>query len=354
MSEITCFVWRTSWLCACFLAIISVILFQISPKIRDPCRREDRSKFCWRFCSDEAKVNELHTGQDQINNFCVWSVHDSSRWGAGSDSNIVLSKPESPGRAMRMPTAVTQSLRQGKRLNWTRLTMSGTPKWKYRKMFRALKLKNEIELFLPTTASSNDSFRQRTAKSVSATDGKTEFLNMEIVYINYVSKGRELFATENTAIHLGLTNEKNMEILKYRNFENVENSFTVNENLVMKILRKYCMWVRMTTDHRDQVKKWSKTKVRVYSDSVLCLGRMISSREEAKEKWSIQVGQFKMYSVVKEFYEIDGEAIEFEWKISQNNITYLMRDPEILTMSERWIRTILWQDHIHVNVQRTA
>ena len=36
------------------------------------------------------------------------------------------------------------------------------------------------------------------------------------------------------AIHLGLTNEKNMEILKYRNFENVENSFIVHENLVME------------------------------------------------------------------------------------------------------------------------
>ena len=66
------------------------------------------------------------------------------------------------------------------------------------------------------------------------------------------------------------------------------------------------------------------------------------------------MGEFKRYSAAKEFYGTDGEAIEFEWKISQNNITYLMGDPEILTMAERWIRTILWQDHIHVNVQRTA
>ena len=44
---------------------------------------------------------------------------------------------------------------KGQRLNWTRLTMSDTPKWKYNKMFGALKLKNEIELFLPTTAFDN-------------------------------------------------------------------------------------------------------------------------------------------------------------------------------------------------------
>ena len=44
--------------------------------------------------------------------------------------------------------------------------------------------------------SPNDSFWQRTAKSVSAMDVKTEFLNMEIAHINYVSKERELLTTE--------------------------------------------------------------------------------------------------------------------------------------------------------------
>ena len=81
-----------------------------------------------------------------------------------------------------------------------------------------------------------------------------------------------------------------------------------------KILRKYWMWVRMTADHRV-FKKSSKTKVRVYSDSVLCLGWMISSREEIKEKWTIQVRQFKMYFVAHDFYGFDGDAVEFEWKI---------------------------------------
>ena len=39
---------------------------------------------------------------------------------------------------------------------------------------------------------------------MSTTDVKTEFLNMEIAHINYVSKGRELFTTEvsKTKIHI--------------------------------------------------------------------------------------------------------------------------------------------------------
>ena len=42
-----------------------------------------------------------------------------------------------------------------------------------------------------------------------------------------------------------------------------------------------------------------------------------------------------MYSVTHEFYDFDGEAIEFERKMFQNNAIDLIRDPEILTMSER-------------------
>ena len=45
---------------------------------------------------------------------------------------------------------------------------------------------------------------------------------------------RSISSTMKTVILLGLVNEKNMEILKYRNFENVENSFTVTENLAME------------------------------------------------------------------------------------------------------------------------
>ena len=43
---------------------------------------------------------------------------------------------------------------------------------------------------------------------------------------------------------------------------------------------RFLCWTRSSLAH-DQVKSWSKAKVRVYSDSVLCLGKM-SSGEEAK------------------------------------------------------------------------
>ena len=77
--------------------------------------------------------------------------------------------------------------------------------------------------------------------------------------------------------------------------------------------RSLC-WARSTLAH-DQVVRWSTAKVRVYSDSELCLGKM-SSGEEAKARWSSQVKEFQVYSPVEEFPGIDGVAIEFEWNIS--------------------------------------
>ena len=305
--------------------------FRFLQKIEIHVEERTGAKFCWRFCSDEI---ELHTGYEQTNKFGVWSVHGSCRWDAESDSNIVLSKPESPERAMRMSTGVTQSLRQG-----TVTELDTTDNVRHSQVKIQENVQSTETWKRDRVVSPNDSFRQRTAKSMSTTDVKTEFLNMEITHINYVSKGPELFTTEVSKTEIPIFHDEDSnsswidkweeygdpQVQKLREcWEFVHRHLKLGDG---KILRKYWMWVRMTADHRDQVQKWSKAKTRVYSDSVLCLGRMISSEEVAKEKWFIQVSQFKMYCAVNEFYGIDGEAIEFEWKKSQNNILDLIRDP---------------------------
>ena len=86
----------------------------------------------------------------------------------------------------------------------------------------------------------------------------------------------------------------------------------------------------MIKSRSDQRQRYASSRTQFY-----LLEKKNSSREEIKEKWTIQVEQFKVYSAAHEFYEFDGDAIEFEWEISQNHIIDLIRDPEILTMSER-------------------
>ena len=56
------------------------------------------------------------------------------------------------------------------------------------------------------------------------------------------------------------------------------------------------------------------SKVRVYSDSVLCLGRMNESKN-AITRWKVQVEEFKMSPSYRELLGIDAEATELEWNI---------------------------------------
>ena len=65
---------------------------------------------------------------------------------------------------------------------------------------------------------------------------------------------------------------------------------------------------------KEQTIKWTKARVYVYSDSVSCLGKM-HDPEDAIKKWNDQVSTLKMCHTFRELQELDGEPIDFEWKI---------------------------------------
>ena len=75
--------------------------------------------------------------------------------------------------------------------------------------------------------------------------------------------------------------------------------------------------MRMTLCH-DQAIRWAKAKGHVYSDSVLCRGR-ISHPSEANIKLKEQIQYFQQSNECAESSGIDGEPIEFEWNISQDS-----------------------------------
>ena len=64
----------------------------------------------------------------------------------------------------------------------------------------------------------------------------------------------------------------------------------------------------------DQANKWVKAKVCVYADSVCCVGQMRHTPEAIK-RWESQMEGIKLYSSYQDAVGIDGEAIEFEWKM---------------------------------------
>ena len=66
---------------------------------------------------------------------------------------------------------------------------------------------------------------------------------------------------------------------------------------------------------QDQTMKWAKARVFEYSDSVFCLGG-INTHDDAIRRWKDQVSTLKMCSIFGRLQGLDGEPIEFEWKIS--------------------------------------
>ena len=57
-----------------------------------------------------------------------------------------------------------------------------------------------------------------------------------------------------------------------------------------------------------------RTKVYVFSDSVLCLGK-IHENPQSNEAWEQRLGWIKSSQSYRNFDRIDGEPTEFDWNI---------------------------------------
>ena len=115
----------------------------------------------------------------------------------------------------------------------------------------------------------------------------------------------------------------NLEVYKNTNFEKLQTLFDITQKLILDYQTELLnvtpvdwtapSWVRSKLSH-DQVITWTKAKVLVCSDSLLCLVKTNDSKG-AIDRWEGQVEEFKMSASYKELSGIDGEPIEFEWNI---------------------------------------
>ena len=64
----------------------------------------------------------------------------------------------------------------------------------------------------------------------------------------------------------------------------------------------------------EQVISLQRTKVHVFSDSVLCLGR-IHQNPESNKAWEQRIGWITSSQSYRDFDGIDGEPTKFEWNI---------------------------------------
>ena len=73
-------------------------------------------------------------------------------------------------------------------------------------------------------------------------------------------------------------------------------------------------WKYLSLIGDEQVISLQRTKVSVFSDSVLCLGKM-NENPRSNAAWEQRLGWFKTSQEYRDLDRIDGEPMEFEWNI---------------------------------------
>ena len=115
-------------------------------------------------------------------------------------------------------------------------------------------------------------------------------------------------------------------------------------------------WMRTTLPH-DRAIKLSKAKLHVYSDSVLCLGK-IHERPWSMKHQKDKIGWFMNTLEYHELNGIDGELLEFEWYIFPGHTMLELLHEIHRKMAENRIRLEEFEDRIifvsmHNDIDRT-
>ena len=73
-------------------------------------------------------------------------------------------------------------------------------------------------------------------------------------------------------------------------------------------------WKYLSLIGDERVINLQRTKVYVFSNSVLCLGKIFEN-PQSNDAWERRLGWLKSSSKYRNFDRIDGEPMEFEWNI---------------------------------------
>ena len=147
----------------------------------------------------------------------------------------------------------------------------------------------------------------------------------------------------------------------YRERSHLKQMFEISEKLIVEqsdeiygvntISWVDSSWKQLSLVDDEELISLSHTKIYVFSDSVLCLGKM-NQNPTSNSAWEEKLSWFKSSSQYRTLDTIDGEPMEFEWNISQDlHIAALQQSPRVHVKNEREARSIPRTDHFHVDVQ---
>ena len=110
---------------------------------------------------------------------------------------------------------------------------------------------------------------------------------------------------------------KNQESLTLKQMFDVTAQIVHNEEEISgldKILYQKSSWTHLSLINDSVIINLQSTKVYVFSDSVLCLGKVLQ-HPECNEAWKNRVAGVRAEKDYSDFDDIKGESTEFEWNI---------------------------------------
>ena len=110
---------------------------------------------------------------------------------------------------------------------------------------------------------------------------------------------------------------KNHEDLTLKQMFDVTAQLVINQdeiNGLDKIQWEKYSWTRLSLIGDETVINLQRTKVYVFSDSVLCLGKVLQ-HPESNEAWKNRVAGVRSEKSYRDYDAINGESHEFEWNI---------------------------------------
>ena len=168
--------------------------------------------------------------------------------------------------------------------------------------------------------------------------------------------------TLESAVFMGKNYSDNWHSIKNSKDPTMKEMFDISAKLVSEQDEIYGVktlgwedysWKYLSSIGDEQVISLQRTKVYVFSDSVLCLGKT-HENTQSNAAWERRLEWFKTTPEYRNLDRIDGEPMEFEWNIfpGLNTLQLSQEVKSFLLILHETPENFYRKDHLHVDVQR--
>ena len=135
--------------------------------------------------------------------------------------------------------------------------------------------------------------------------------------------GMFMIVTMESAVFMGKNYQNNCDSISNTTDLTLKHMFGISAKLVSEqneisgletIGWENHSWKYLSLIGDETVINLQRTKVYVFSDSVLCLGKILQNTQ-SNDAWERRLGWIKSASKYRNFDRVDGEPMEFEWNI---------------------------------------